>query len=91
MYTQKLIWILVGKMMNKEAVRKVAEKAIVYCMEHLKDIPSPVAWAWEDKLVEIIVEECIAVLDPTNDLTSLREEYGRNASIEMLRNHFGMK
>lgn len=77
--------------MNKEVVRKVAEKATEYCMEHYKNVPGPVAWAWEDKLVEIIVKECIEVLDPTNDLTSLREVYGRNVSIGMLRNYFGIK
>lgn len=69
-------------------VRQIAAKATAYCMEHYKDEPGPVAWAWEDKLV---VQECIDVLDPSDDLTSMNEESGRLNAMRILKEHFGVK
>lgn len=44
-----------------------------------------------EKLAELIIKECLDVLDPENDLTSTREEYGRVMCMNLLRRHFSVE
>lgn len=44
-----------------------------------------------DKFAELIVRECLDVLNPDNDLTSMREEYGRKMSMRLIEQHFGVE
>lgn len=43
------------------------------------------------KFAELIIKECLDVLDPENDLTSTREEYGRVMCMNLLRRHFSVE
>ena len=43
------------------------------------------------RFAELIVKECIDVLNPDNDLTSMREEYGRKMSMRLIKEHFGVE
>jgi len=45
----------------------------------------------KDKFARLIVDECLGAIDPTGDLTSMREECERLAAMQMIRNHFGIK
>ena len=45
----------------------------------------------EQMFARLIIQECINVLDPSNDpLTSLGEEGGRRHSMYLIKNHFGI-
>ena len=44
-----------------------------------------------EKFAELIVQECLDVLNPDDDLTSMREEYGRKLSMNMIKEHFGVE
>lgn len=44
-----------------------------------------------EKFAELIIKECIDVLNPDNDLTSMREEYGRKLSMRLIEQHFGVE
>ena len=44
-----------------------------------------------EKFAELIVQECLDVLNPDDDLTSMREEYGRKLSMHMIKKHFGVE
>lgn len=44
-----------------------------------------------ERFAEMIVQECINVLNPENDLTSLREYIGRIHSMDIIKRHFGVK
>jgi hypothetical protein len=44
-----------------------------------------------EKFAELIIRECIDILNPEGDLTSMREEYGRKLSMNMIKEHFGIE
>ena len=44
-----------------------------------------------EKFAKAIVQECLDVLNPDDDLTSMREEYGRKLSMNMIKKHFGVE
>lgn len=54
------------------------------CMEDYREI-------YNMKFAELIVKECIDVLNPEGDLTSMREEYGRLQAMRMIKKHFGVE
>jgi hypothetical protein len=72
-------------------IRELATQAFDHCCETYKDSDGPVPWVWEEKFGELVVEECLKVLDPSDDLTSMNEEYGRLAAMQMIKKHFGIK
>jgi hypothetical protein len=39
---------------------------------------------------EIVLKECLEVLDPSKDLTSFNEECSRLNAMRIIRNHFGV-
>ena len=51
----------------------------------------PPTHVWADKFAELIIKECIDILNPEGDLTSMREEYGRKLSMNMIKEHFGIE
>jgi len=44
-----------------------------------------------NQFAELIIKECIDILNPEGDLTSMREEYGRKLSMNMIKEHFGVE
>lgn len=40
---------------------------------------------------ELLINECLDVLNPEGDLTSMREEYGRINAMNMIKEHFGIE
>lgn len=44
----------------------------------------------EKKFASKIVQECLRALDPSGDLTSLREESGRIMAMRIIEEHFGV-
>lgn len=71
-------------------IRALATQATNYCREEYKDYEGYTAWLWEEKFGELIIQECLKTLDPSDDLCSMREEYGRIHSMNMLKEHFGI-
>lgn len=39
---------------------------------------------------ELVLSECLKVLDPSDDLTSMHEESGRYAAMRMIERYFGI-
>ena len=71
--------------------------------ERIRELAEESGAGWDDKyhwyvgneqlkkFAELIVRECLDVLNPDNDhLTSMREEYGRKMSIRLIEQHFGI-
>lgn len=44
-----------------------------------------------EKFAELVVKECIKVIDPTDDLCSIAEEVHRYQCVNMIKEHFGEK
>lgn len=78
-----------------ERIKKLCEQSKEYADKSTKDFTGdePVCWMdyYTEKLAELIVKECIAVLNPEGDLISMREEYGRVTSMKMIKKHFGVE
>lgn len=70
--------------------KELAHEATLWCEQHA--VGTPVAWEWEAKYAELIVQEC------TDQLSSLmNHEFNESAELETLiaaraviRKHFGI-
>lgn len=52
-------------MMNSVKLRQIVLQATTWCENNA--IGTPVAWEWEAKFAELIVKECLRVIDKTAD------------------------
>ena len=67
--------------------RQLAEEASKWCIENAKG--TPVAWEWEDKFAELIVEKCLSIVEyPTGD--SEWDGYSE-ATANLIRRNFGVE
>ena len=78
-----------GDKMNNR-YKELAAEATGWCERNA--VGTPVAWEWEEKFAELIVRECVHMID---DMASLPDDIGGNRYLEFaserLKQHFGIK
>jgi hypothetical protein len=73
--------------MNKR-VKELANEATVWCEQHAQG--TPVAWEWEEKFAELIVQECASVCLSQRDPGNLNYKPSESFACA-LKEHFGIK
>ena len=64
-------------------IKQLAHQATEWCKENAQG--TPVAWEWEEKFAELIVQECADV-----ELYWLSEQ-NKKSIAEIIKNHFGVE
>ena len=72
-----------------ERIRELAHQATEWCMENAQG--TPVAWEWEDKFGELIVQDCMAVIEQRNYLSTKKICQDEcTAILAEIKQHFGV-
>ncbi len=53
--------------MNKEKLKELYIESTRFCEKEFKNVPGPVAWVWEEKFAELIIEECMEIVIGCDD------------------------
>jgi len=73
-----------------DTYKRLANEAADYCSEQADGS----AWTWERKFAELLIEDCLKVLESHNPPPTIDFTVGWNAAVEMkliaMRAHFGM-
>lgn len=69
-----------------ERYKELAEEARVWCEENA--VGTPVAWEWEQKFAELIVQECITAC--RSRVGGQEYNTGRMHCISDIKDHFGV-
>lgn len=82
--------------MNDALVRQIHREATTWCEKHA--VGTPVAWEWEMKFAELIVEECLQQIGSIMDYTSYDTYELQKAELDamkdaraVIKERFGLK
>lgn len=84
--------------MNRDLISRLYQESVDYCVEQgLNEDGTNKAWVWEEKFVELIVQECIREIDSNNIIDYETDDWdsgydaGISQSIKTINEHFGIK
>lgn len=70
-----------------ERFREIAKAANLWCIENAKG--TPVAWEWEEKFAELIVQRCLEVIE--SEASMYNEPVWALSLFNEITEHFGVE